>query len=61
MSGDGCNLWDSVMMNKKNYFSDRHEDRGNKDYRKKFCNKHFELGKRPYRWIQISKEVTKKY
>ena len=46
---------------KKSYFSDRHEDEGNKTCRKKFIKEYFELEKRTYRWIQIGEKLAKNF
>ena len=43
----------------KSYFSDHHEDEGNKTCQKKFIKEYFEIEKRTYRWIQLTEEVAK--
>ena len=51
----------SYNERKKSYFSDRHEDKNNKDDRKIFIKKNFNIEKRTYQWIQITEESAKKY
>jgi len=50
-----------MMKDKKNYFSDRHEDPNNKEDRKKFIKKYFEMEKRTYRWVQIREDTAKMF
>ena len=44
---------------KKNYFSDRHEDKDNVSYRGDFIKKYFQYEKYAYRWIHIKAEDAK--
>ena len=50
----------SYCERKKNYFTDKHEDQNNREYRIKFIEKYFTLEKNTYRWIHLKEEDAKK-
>ena len=46
---------------KKSYFTDKHEDQNDREYRIKFIEKYFTLEKNTYRWIHLKEEDAKKW
>ena len=45
---------------KKSYFTDKHEDQNDREYRIKFIEKYFTLEKNTYQWIHLKEEDAKK-